>query len=105
MAYVQARPARGREHVEDVELRLVRIEPRLAGIRCMKELTLVPDRLPFRLDLVKGIRFAPFAAHRNYESGKQENRKRKWNCSSRHAMRIRRANSANCSAMISTCAI
>src|SRR5205085_10480302 len=50
-----------REHVEDEELRLVRIEAILARIRGVEALLLFPEGLPFWLDLIEGIRFAAFA--------------------------------------------
>src|ERR1700741_1957845 len=63
MPNVQPRPAGIRKHVEDVKFWLRRIETLLAGIRRMKKLMLVPDRLPFRFNLIKWIRFATLASH------------------------------------------
>jgi hypothetical protein len=58
---VQAGGARIREHSEHVELRLLGIEIPLVRIIHVKKLTLIPDRLPLRLDLIEWIRFAAFA--------------------------------------------
>src|SRR5512132_1812897 len=58
---VQPGPARVREHVEHVEFRFRRIETLLAGVRRVKKLALVPDGLPFRLDLVERIWFTAVA--------------------------------------------
>src|SRR5439155_19093845 len=58
---VQPGAARIREHVEDVKFRLGRIEIFLAWISRMKKLPLLPDRLPFWLDLIERIRFAALA--------------------------------------------
>src|SRR6266481_1791231 len=58
VADVQPGPARVREHIEHVELWLLRIEPFLAGIGRVKKLALVPDGLPLRLDLIEWIRSA-----------------------------------------------
>ena len=63
MSDVQARAARVRKHVEDEKLWLCCIETFLAGIRRMKNLLLLPDRLPFWFDLIEWIRFAALAAH------------------------------------------
>ena len=52
---VQPRAAGIGEHVEHVELRARRVEIRVARIRCMERFLLSPDRLPARLDLVKGV--------------------------------------------------
>ena len=69
---VQPGTARIREHVEDVKFRLGRIEIFLAWISRMKKLPLLPDRLPFWLDLIERIRFAALATHQimNQESRK-----------------------------------
>src|ERR1043166_2462818 len=72
MTNVQPRPARVRKHIEHVEFCLRRIETLLAGIRRVKKLALIPDGLPFRLDLVEWIRFAALATH--YYVLNQENR-------------------------------
>src|ERR1041385_2653160 len=61
MTDVQPRPARVREHIEHVKLRLCRIETGFLRIKCMKKLALIPDGLPFRLDLIEGIWFATVA--------------------------------------------
>ena len=39
------------------------IEVRFAGVRRMKKLALVPDGLPFRLNLVERVWFAAVATH------------------------------------------
>ena len=61
MTDVQAGAARIREHVEDVELRFGRIEILFIRIRRVKNLPLIPDGLPLRLDLIEWIRFAALA--------------------------------------------
>src|SRR5438445_13793504 len=63
MSDVQPCPARVRKHVEDVKFWLRRIETFLARIGHMKELSLLPDGLPFWFDLVEWIRFATLATH------------------------------------------
>ena len=63
MSHVQPGAARIGEHIEDVKLWLGRIEIFLARIGRVKNLALVPDALPLRLDLIEGIRFAALAAH------------------------------------------
>jgi hypothetical protein len=50
VADVEAGPRRVREHVEDVELLLRRVEARLAGVRRLEDLLFVPERLPLRLE-------------------------------------------------------
>src|ERR1700719_3878099 len=93
MADVQTGAARIRKHVEHIKLRLLGIEVLLAGIHRVKDLALVPDFLPLRLNLVERIRFAAFAAHRIIN---QESRKTgKWNWFLRRATLIRRVNFAN----------
>src|SRR5690348_15037303 len=77
MTHVQSGAARIGEHVQHVKLRLARIEVRLTRVRCVKQLFLFPDPLPFRLDRVEGIWFAALAAHEckgrcNKETGKSE---------------------------------
>src|SRR5438132_11000095 len=76
MSDVQARAAGVRKHVEDEKLWLCCIETFLAGIRRMKHLLLLPDRLPFWFDLIEWIRFAALAAHRISirNPGSQENK-------------------------------
>src|SRR5919201_693876 len=76
---VQTGATRIREHIEDVKLRFTRVEAVFDGVRCMEELSLFPNALPLRLDLVEWIWFAPLAAHGCYLLGKQERRKNKWN--------------------------
>src|SRR5262249_41077641 len=70
MSDMQAGPTRIREHVEHIELWSLGIEVLVARIRHMKNLPLVPDFLPLRINLVEWIWFAAFAAHRiiNQES-------------------------------------
>src|SRR4029077_3701771 len=51
------------KHVENKELGLLRIEIFVARIRRVKNLALVPDRLPLGLNLVERIWFAALAAH------------------------------------------
>src|SRR5882762_3818122 len=63
MTNVQPGPARVRKHVEHVEFWPGRIETLLTGIRRVKKLALVPDGLPFRLDLVEWIWFTAVATH------------------------------------------
>src|SRR5262245_12056614 len=63
MTNVQAGPAWVRKHIKHVEFWLRRIETFLAGIRGMKKLPLVPDGLPFRLDLIERIWFTAVATH------------------------------------------
>src|SRR6478735_2750565 len=63
MTNMQARPARVRKHIEHVEFWLGWIETLLAGVRRMKKLALVPDGLPFRLNLVERIWFTAVATH------------------------------------------
>src|SRR6478736_10027328 len=63
MTNVQPGPARVRKHIEHVEFRLRRIETLLARVRRVKKLALVPDGLPFRLDLVERIWFTAVATH------------------------------------------
>src|ERR1700730_16094499 len=72
MSDVQTGAARIREHIEHVKLRFLWIETLLFGIERVKDLALIPDFLPLRLDLVERIRFAALAAHRiiNQESRK-----------------------------------
>ena len=65
MSDVQTRAARIWKHIEDVELRLCRIEIRIAGVRRMEAAVFFPDRLPFRLEMVEWERLAAFAAHRS----------------------------------------
>jgi len=60
MADVKTCAARVRKHVEDVELRFRRVEILLARIGRAKSTAFVPDRLPFRLDPVEGVRFPAF---------------------------------------------
>src|SRR4029434_7864785 len=57
---------------EDVKFRRRAVEILLARIWRVKKLALLPDRLPFWLDLVEWIWFAALAAHRinNHESRK-----------------------------------
>ena len=64
MANVQSSPTWVGEHVEDVKFRLGRIEMFFAGIWLVKKLPLLPDCLPFWLDLIKRIRFATLAHDR-----------------------------------------
>ncbi len=61
MADVQPSPARVGEHVEDVKFRLGRIEMFFAGIWCMEKLPLLPDCLPFWVDMIEWIWFATLA--------------------------------------------
>ena len=63
MPNVQPRPARVRKHIEHIEFWLRRIETFLAGVGPVKKLALVPDGLPFRLNLVERIWFAALATH------------------------------------------
>jgi hypothetical protein len=63
MTNVQPSPARVRKHIEHIEFRLRRIETFLAGIGRVKKLALVPNGLPFRLDLVERIWFTAVATH------------------------------------------
>src|SRR5205085_10706390 len=63
MTNVQPRPARVRKHIEHVEFWLRRIETFLARVGPVKKLALVPDGLPFRLDLVERIWFTAVATH------------------------------------------
>ena len=58
VTHVEPGAARVGEHVEDIELWLVRVEPRLARIRRMKGRRLIPDGLPFRLNVIEWIGFA-----------------------------------------------
>src|SRR5436190_5232005 len=58
VANVQACAARVGKHIQDVKLRLGGIETFLAGIGRVKELSLFPDGLPFRFELVEWVRFA-----------------------------------------------
>jgi len=53
MADVQPGAARVGEHVEHVELRFGRIEILFIRIRRVKNLPLIPDGLPLRLDLIE----------------------------------------------------
>src|SRR5947209_17721180 len=46
------------EHVEHIKLRFFTIEVFVSGVRRVKNLALVPNALPFRLDLVEWVRFA-----------------------------------------------
>src|ERR1700745_1197021 len=57
-----ARAARVREHVEDVELWLGAIEVFLAQIGGVECPAFIPKALPLRLEPIKGIRF-PARAH------------------------------------------
>src|SRR3982074_3852365 len=63
MPDVQAGTARIRKHIEHVEFRFDRIEIFLAGVRRVKNLPLLPDCLPLRLNLIEWIWFAARAAH------------------------------------------
>src|SRR6516165_3657643 len=63
MTNMQTGPAGVRKHVEHVKFWLFRIETVLAGIGRVEKLPLIPDGLPFRLDLVEGIWFTPIATH------------------------------------------
>ncbi|KAG0505628.1 MAG: hypothetical protein Udaeo_10130 [Candidatus Udaeobacter sp.] len=63
MTNVQPRPAGIRKHIEHVEFWLRWIETLLARVGRVKNLVLVPDRLPFRLDLVERIWFTAVATH------------------------------------------
>ena len=63
MSHVQTGAAWIRKHVEHVEFRFGRVEILRARIRRVKNLALVPDRLPLGLNLVERIWFAALAAH------------------------------------------
>ena len=63
MSDVQTGAAWIRKHVEHVEFRFGRVEILRARIRRVKNLALVPDRLPLGLNLVERIWFAALAAH------------------------------------------
>src|SRR6266481_5583004 len=63
MTNVQPGPARVRKHIEHVEFWLRRVETLLTGVGRVKKLALVPDGLPFRLDLVERIWFTAVATH------------------------------------------
>ena len=63
MTNVQPRPARVRKHIEHVEFWLRRIETLLARVQRVKKLALLPNGLPFRLDLVERIWFTTVATH------------------------------------------
>src|SRR3954447_1597625 len=63
MTNVQPGPAGVRKHIEHVEFWLRRIETFLAGVRRVKKLALVPDGLPFRLDLVERVWFTAVPSH------------------------------------------
>src|ERR1044071_5661340 len=73
MTNMQSGPARVRKHIEHIEFWLRRIEIFFAGIWRVKTLLLVPNSLPFRLDLVEGIWFTTVATHLqiNQETKKQ----------------------------------
>src|SRR6202171_2699798 len=78
MSDMQPRAAWVWKHIEHVELRFGWIKILLTRIGRVKNLPLIPDRLPFGLDLIKGIRFAAFAheiSKKLGESGTQESRK------------------------------
>src|SRR5207237_3283502 len=74
MPDMQTGAARIRKHIKHVEFRFTRIEIFLARARRVKNLALVPDRLPLGLDLIERIWFAAGTAHRiiNQESRKKE---------------------------------
>src|SRR6202140_1020110 len=57
MSDMQTRAARIRKHVEDVKFRFAWIEICLARIGRVKCAAFIPDRLPFRFDLVVWGRF------------------------------------------------
>src|SRR5438876_4092732 len=61
MSDMKTRAARIRKHVEDVEFWLCRIKARLAGIRHVKKLSLVPKVLPFGFKPVERVGFAAHA--------------------------------------------
>src|SRR5215831_11622904 len=63
MANVQPSTARVRKHVEHVKFWLCRIKTFLAGIGSVKKLPLIPDGLPFRLNLVERIWLTAVATH------------------------------------------
>jgi hypothetical protein len=63
MAHMQPLPGGIRKHVEHIEFRLGCVEIFLARIRRVKNLALIPDRLPLGLNLVERIWFAALAAH------------------------------------------
>src|SRR5262245_29590958 len=60
---VQPRPARVRKHIEHVEFWLRKIETLLAWVKRVKKLALLPNGLPFPLDLVERIWFTTVATH------------------------------------------
>jgi len=60
---VQPRSTRIRKHIEHVELWFLWIETWITRILRAKRLSIFPDALPFRLDLIEWIRFAALAAH------------------------------------------
>src|SRR5262245_11862342 len=66
MTNMQARSARVRKHVEHIELWLRTIEILFSRIWRVKELALVPNGLPFRLDLVERIWFTAVATHEQF---------------------------------------
>src|SRR5262245_58261707 len=63
MTNVQPSPARVRKHVEHIEFWLRLIETFFVWIGCVKKLSLVPNGLPFRLDLIERIWFTAVATH------------------------------------------
>src|SRR6516165_8218063 len=63
MPNVEASSARIREHIEHVEFWLCRIKTFLAGIGSVKNLPLIPDGLPFWLNLIERIWLTAVATH------------------------------------------
>src|SRR5262249_49013420 len=66
MTNVQPGSAGVRKHIEHVEFWLRRIETLLAWVQRVKKLALLPDGLPFRLDLVERIWFTAVGFYSTY---------------------------------------
>ena len=58
MSDMKTGAARIRKHVEDVEFRLFQIKARLAGVRRVKKLPLIPKALPFGFKPIERVGFA-----------------------------------------------
>src|ERR1044071_8495358 len=61
MSDMKTSPAWIGKHVEDVEFRFCRVKARLAGVRHVKKLPLIPKTLPFGFKPVERVGFAALA--------------------------------------------
>src|SRR5436305_1656025 len=60
------------KHIEHIKLRLSRIEVLFTWIRCVKQLFLLPNRLPFGLDPIERVRF-PALTHQSVVADRRSN--------------------------------